>query len=213
MKPQSQKILKIWFISIQFLTVPFNFALTRLLKLKAKRPPHLRIPHGTLIIANHQSKIDPFLISYHIGVRNWTKIVPIRYPVTPDYMSRPILGFCIRLLGGYNIGETVMARAQKLLFTRQLLRSGYTIVIFPEGKIVHDSDFVEQFKRGAHMLFSEPCSVVFVRLTGLNEKHKFHFWRKDTRVTLTYSDCINASVPIEEKVAHLAKFYGIETSL
>ena len=163
--------LKVWFVFAQLLTIPANFFFTRLLKLQVSRPAHFKIEHGTLIIANHQSKIDPFLISYHVGFKHLMSALPIRYPVTPDFMNRPILGLCISLLGGYNIGETPLERLKKLLFTRDLLKQGYSIVLFPEGKIVRDQDMVEDFKKGANALFNENYPVVFVRLKGLNNKH------------------------------------------
>lgn len=208
-----QKILAwVWFTCIQIATIPVNFILTKLLKLTIERPRDFHITHGTLIIANHQSKIDPFLISYHIGARNWKNIVPIRYPVTPDYMTKPIMGFIISLLGGYNIGSTVLERLQKLVFTRELLREKYTIVIFPEGKITRDSDMVDEFKKGAYALFNENYPVVFVRLTGLNEKHKFHFW-KNTRAKLSYSTCYDTTVTKEEKVNAMMEFFGIHEEI
>ncbi len=196
-----------WFVFIQILTIPANFCISRLLRLRIVKPKDLTLKPGTLIIANHQSKIDPFLVSYHLRIRSWTIMLPIRYPVDPEFMKRPILGFCIRLLGGYSIGETSMERAKKLLFTRQLLDDGYSIVIFPEGKIVRDSDFVEQFQKGAHMLFADPRPVVFVRLSGLNEKHKFHFWRGGTHPVLSYSSVIDAADSTEEKVKRMTDFY------
>ena len=202
-------LLKIWFVCIQFLTVPVNFVLTALLKLKIKRPDNFKIEHGTLIIANHQSKIDPFLISYHIGIKNWTTIVPLRYPVTPDYMNKPLMGFIIRLLGGYSIGENSLERLQKLLFTRQLLKQGYTVVLFPEGKIVRDKDMIAEFQRGVHVLFSENYPVVFVRLVGLNEKHKYRFW-KNTRAHFEYSEFLGSDVPKERKVEAMMRFYEVE---
>lgn len=199
-------LLKLWFVCIQLMTIPVNFVLTRLLRITVKRPYDLRITHGTFIVANHQSKIDPFLITYHIGIRNWTNVVPVRYPVTPDYMERTILGFFIRLFGGYNIGTTVMERMQRLLLTRDFLRQGYTILLFPEGKIVRDSDMVADFERGAKVLFSENVPIVLVRLTGLNAKHKFHFW-KNPSATLEYSECLSPEMSIEAKINRMLEFY------
>lgn len=200
-------LLKLWFTAIQYMTVPVNFVLTILLNLEVKRPPNLRITHGTFIVANHQSKIDPFLVTYHVGVKNWTKIVPVRYPVTPDYMDKPMLGFCIRLLGGYNIGSSTIERMQRLLLTRDLLRAKYNILLFPEGKIVRDTDMVADFERGAKMLFSENVPIVFVRLVGLNAKHKFHFW-KNPYATLEYSEPLDPSMSIEEKTKRMMDFYA-----
>ncbi len=201
-------LAKTWFCWAQFLTIPFNILFTMLLKLKIERPNTFTIEHGTLIIANHQSKVDPFLISHHVGFQNLWKTLPIRYPVTPEYMNKPITGFIIRLLGGYSVGESSLERMQKLLYTRQLLKEGYTVVLFPEGKIVRDKDMVEQFQKGVHVLFSENYPMIFVRLTGLNDVHKYHFW-KNSRALFEYSDFMGRNVSPEEKVRVMLNFYGL----
>lgn len=200
------KITKIWFVIAQILTIPANFILTKLLRLTVERPDAFTISHGTLIIANHQSRIDPFLISYHIGIRNLPATLPIRYPVTHEYMQKPFLGFCIKLLGGYDIGANHMERLHKLVFTRSLLKQGYSIVLFPEGKIVRDRDMVADFQKGANMLFNENYPVVFVRLTGLNRKHPVRFW-KNKNIKLSYSSYFDESVPKEEKIEAMVRFF------
>ena len=204
--------LKTWFVFTQILTIPANFIFTRLLRLKVERPKNFTIKHGTLIIANHQSKIDPFLISYHVGIHRLHNVLPIRYPVTPEYMSKPLTGFFIRLLGGYSVGKNSMERLQKLLYTRQLLKSGYTVVLFPEGKIVRDQDMVAEFQRGVNVLFSENYPTIFVRLTGLNEKHKFRFW-KNNHALFQYSECYDTDVPREKKVEAMMAFYNMTNSV
>ena len=208
MRSVTNILLRTWFVIIQFLTVPPNFVFTRILHLTVERPHDFKIPHGTLIIANHQSKIDPFLISYHVGIKNWTSIVPIRYPVTPDYMNKHIMGFIICLFGGYNIGNTPLERLKKLVYTRELLRQKYSVVLFPEGKIVRDRDRVAEFQKGAHMLFNENYPLVFVRLTGLNRKHYLRFWKnKDKNIKLIYSKCYDETVDPKEKIEAMVSFF------
>lgn len=200
---------KIWFSIAQLLTIPANFVLTRILKLKVSRPTGFKISRGTLIIANHQSKIDPFLISYHIGIKNWSTMIPIRYPVTHEYMELPILSFFIKLLGGYNIGKTAMERLKKLAFTRDLLKKGYSVVLFPEGKISREVEKINEFQRGAEMLFTYNYPVIFVKLTGLNDKHKYHFW-KNKSTKFEYSEFLGVDVPAAKKVEAMMEFYQQE---
>jgi 1-acyl-sn-glycerol-3-phosphate acyltransferase len=195
-----------WFVCAQHCTIPANICVTILLRLKITRPHNFRIPQGTLIIANHQSRIDPFLISYHIGMHNLRHTLPIRYPVTPSYIRRPILGLIIRMLGGYDIGNSTIERLQRLIFTRDLLRKKYTIVLFPEGKIVRERNNIAAFQRGASMLFALQCPVVFVRLTGLNQHHRFYFW-EGNKAHLTYSKVYEATLSAEEKILAMEQFF------
>ncbi|QQR64561.1 1-acyl-sn-glycerol-3-phosphate acyltransferase [Candidatus Kaiserbacteria bacterium] len=207
-KDLQEYFLKKWFFFIQILTIPANIIFSCLLQLVVERPPAFKTTHGMLIIANHQSKIDPFLISYHIGIRNILTTIPIRYPVDHKYISKPFIGFCIRLLGGYDIGGNHMERLKKLVFTRNLFHRGYTVVLFPEGKITRDSDMVDEFKRGASALFNENYPVVFVRLTGLNTKHRFHFWKKSC-TKLSYSVPLGSDVSREKKIETMIEFFYI----
>jgi 1-acyl-sn-glycerol-3-phosphate acyltransferase len=193
MTKMKRSLVKTWFIIIQILTIPANLFLTKLLRLKVDRPSDFKITHGTLIIANHQSRVDPFLISTHIGFKNLHHTLPIRYPVTPEYMHRPILGFCIRLLGGYNIGNDPLERLKKLIFTRSLLKHGYSVVLFPEGKITRDKDMVNDFKKGAN-----------------NHKHRLHFW-KNKVTKLSYSTYYGPEVSREEKIAAMMLFFNSVT--
>lgn len=117
-----------------------------------------------------------------------------------------MLGRCIKLFGGYTIGETVLERLQQLVRTRTLLHSGYTVLLFPEGEIIRDSDMVGTFKRGAHVLFDEEYPILLVRLSGLNKVHRFRFW-KNKGATLTYSEYLDPALSREEKLLRMQQFY------
>ena len=200
--------LRLWFCFTQLLTIVPNLIATFLLGLKISHAPGFKIEPGTLIVANHQSKFDPFLISYHVGYRNWLPLIPIRYPVTHEYMSGGILRIFISLLGGYNIGETPVQRLKGLARTRELLKSKYSVVIFPEGKINYTADDIDTFKRGVEMLFSYNYPVVFVRLEGLNRPLQFPFWSNKQNRSISYSAFYGEEVSANEKVSLMLQFYS-----
>ena len=203
-----KRLLRIWFCFIQFLTIPANFCYSRATNLQVVRPPSFTIENGTLIVANHQSKWDPFLISYHIGISNWFTIVPLRYPVTPDYMLTGWLRFFITIFGGYSIGHTPLQKLKGLALTRELLREQYSVVLFPEGKISYTTDETDVFQRGVEMLFSYNYPVVFVRLSKLNSPDKFYFWQKN-RPTIEYSNFLGSDIPAETKIKKMMEFYNL----
>jgi len=201
-----RKALKIWFITMQLFTTPVNTVVTKLWKIQVIRPSDFKITHGTLIIANHQSKLDPFLISHHVGAKRWKNILPLRYPVTPYYMKKVPLGIFIRLLGGYNIGENPLERLKKLYLTKELLKEGNTIVIFPEGKITRDTDTVSEFQKGSEKLFAENYPVVFVKLTGINQINPWKFWM-DHSPKIEYSQYYDESYDPAQKLAAMQEFF------
>jgi 1-acyl-sn-glycerol-3-phosphate acyltransferase len=188
----------------QLAVIPFTWFFMRRIGLQVHTPPGLSAPPGTLVLANHRSMLDPFIVTYHLRARNLDSTLPVRYPTTPDYARRPILGTAISLLGAYDIGSTPMEKAKKLLYTRDLLNQNCTVLLFPEGKIVSEGHLVSDFERGAQMLFAYDYPTVFVRLTGF-ETGSFLNPEKDIDAHLYYSDVIRGTAA--EKIAVMERFF------
>ena len=195
------------FITTQLATCPLEWWLNRRIKLRVHVPPNFHVPRGTLVIANHRSLFDPFLVTYHLGSHNWLTTLPTLFPTKSSYASRPILGRVIKMLGAYDIGKTSIDRAKKLLYTRNLLDRRYTVLLFPEGGIVDNGEVLKEFKRGAKMLFMHDYPTVFVRLSGFNTQSFF----KPETVTdarMYYSDVIHGTP--EYKIERLRQFFGTD---
>lgn len=195
-----------FFTVTQFTTfIVFDWWLSRLIGLRTYVPKNFDVPRGTLVLANHRSLFDPFLITYHLGRQNWYRAIPTRYPTKSSYARRLVLGSTIKLLGAYDIGATSVERAKKLLFTRELLDRGYTVLLFPEGKIVDKGEVIEEFRQGAKMLFSYDYPTVFVRLSGFNTNS---FLRPGTvtDARMHYSEVIRGDA--ETKLERLRQFFG-----
>ncbi|OGZ41646.1 MAG: hypothetical protein A2W41_05030 [Candidatus Ryanbacteria bacterium RIFCSPHIGHO2_01_45_13] len=194
-----------WFITTQLTTCPLDWWLSRRIGLRVWVPNNFYVPRGTLVLANHRSIFDPFLVTYHLGKQNWYRAIPTRYPTKSSYASQFMLGSTIKMLGAYDIGKTSMERAKKLLYTRDLLDRGYTVLLFPEGKIVDEGAVVEEFQRGAKMLFAHDYPTVFVRLLGFNTDSFLH---PDTvqDANMHYSEVIRGDSAT--KLERLRQFFG-----
>jgi len=190
-------------LSTTIFTAPFSYLI---LKTRIVRPVYFIPPRGTLFISNHQSKLDPFLITYHVGAKNYPVILPMRFPVMSSVMRIPFIGLCIRLLGGYDIKEKPFERAKQLLYTRELLRRGTSVLIFPEGRIARNGDHVEEFYKGIEMILMENIPLVLVRLKGLN-RSRFRFFYRSSQTEIIFSDSIK-DIPKEEKKRIIREFYG-----
>lgn len=195
------------YIFFQVLSVPYEFFLFTWFRVRVYRPEEFSLPSGSLLVANHQSKLDPFFITYGVGVKNWISILPTRYPVISEYMKIPVLGFLISLIGGYDVGATPIIRMKKLLYTRDiLLHHKNTLLIFPEGKINRTIDVdYEGFQDGIKKLLVEDVPVVFVRLTGLNRK-SFSRPFDNVERSICYSKVFRYE-SIEEKLRQMSEFY------
>ena len=197
--------LNSWFLTTQLATTPLDWWLSRRIGLRVHVPDNFYVPRGTLVLANHRSLLDPFLVTFHLGHQNWYTSVPTRFPTKSSYASRPILGSVIKMLGGYDIGATSVERAKKLLFTRNLLDREHTVLLFPEGKIVDEGTVVEEFQQGAKMLFAHDYPTVFVRISGFNTNSFLHP-STVTDARMDYSEVIRGDA--ETKLERLRQFFG-----
>lgn len=193
------------FITTQLATTPIDWWLSRRIGLQVSLPPDLYVPVGTLVIANHRSMLDPFLVTYHLGPQNWITSVPTRYPMDADYARRPIIGSMAKMLGAYDIGATPIERAKKLLFTRDLLDKGRTVLLFPEGELVEEGSVVKEFQQGAKMLFSHDYPTLFVRLSGFTTE-SFLKPKSVTDARMRYSRIVRGDAA--DKLAYMREFFG-----
>lgn len=146
---------------------------------------------GSLIISNHQSVLDPFIILSHLPIRVFLRMLPIRFPTTHDYYK--YLRFLF-FVGAYDIGADKRERMIGLFRTRQFLMNRESVMIFPEGKISEEEEILE-FKKGITFLTDIATNVIFVRMEGFSQKH----WiRKKTRRSVAFSDVCDLSGNCED---------------
>ena len=126
---------------------------------------HLR--RGSLVVANHQWFLDPFVVLAHLPLAAFLALLPIRFPVKHKFMKNRRWQW-LRLLGCYDIGATPREKMVGLYRARQLLRQGVTIFLFPEGN-VNQSGQTGEFS--GELNFSLPktlrsCSFAYKGFTG-----------------------------------------------
>lgn len=113
-----------------------------------------------LIVANHQSFLDPPLVG--LSIRN-------RHPV---YLARaglfknPVFGALLRALNAVPIKEGGRADVAAMRTAIEELQKGKCLTIFPEGSRSEDGAMVP-FKRGAWLLITKArCAVLPVAVEG-----------------------------------------------
>lgn len=141
---------------------------------------------GTVLISNHQSNVDPFLILSCFSLRQFLNIVPVRFPVADhvykDKKLNPRFFPILKILGCFSIGDTATKKMRALFYIKQLLEQGVTLLIFPEGK--HNQEIkVTEFKQGINFFKDAADSMVLIKLTGLNKTA-----RDNNRASVTFSE-------------------------
>lgn len=110
-----------------------------------------------IIASNHKHLLDPFIIC--LSLPFWAKVWPIRFMAEYKRVHGPILRFLLKtkiLLVFYKILGTFPAnRGQGVEYAirlpLKLLKAGQSVLIFPEGRIIHNDDLGE-FKQGVAVM-------------------------------------------------------------
>lgn len=199
-------IQDLFFSIIQILSIPLIYFLYVVLKPQITKPKGLVVPRGTLIISNHQSVFDPWFVGNFMGLRNLLKNLPMRFPVTPKFFRRPFMGTFIWCFGGFDIGLTPLEKAKKLLFIRELIHKKYTVLLFPEGRIVKDKVNQAEFKRGMTMLASEDIPFLVAHIDEIPEVSEMTF--RNSGIKIRYSNIIK-NVSSEEKMNIIQEFFSL----
>ena len=116
---------------------------------------------GLVVAANHQTYLDPFLIS--IPIKR-----PLRFLAWNVVLDWPLVGKLMRLLGAWPLlleGSDPAAIRRSL----QWVREGGAIMIFPEGGRGHPDGTMFKFKAGAvRMALEVGVPVLPVTIRGAN---------------------------------------------
>lgn len=99
---------------------------------------------GLLVIANHQSHLDPPLVGVAIRRRNMAAIA------REGLFRIPVLGWWLRAVGCISVKEEG-GDAAAMRAGIEVLKRGRLIVIFPEGSRSPDGE-IKEFKRGVWLL-------------------------------------------------------------
>jgi 1-acyl-sn-glycerol-3-phosphate acyltransferase len=119
----------------------FHFALRKLLTFlfQAEVRGNIEVLSNSkmpiILALNHAARIDPFLLAL-LPLRTIAKLTPLGFPTTTNYYDLLMYRIWIAPLGAYPIPLYAISVEEFLGETISKLHSGYTVVLFPEGKIV-----------------------------------------------------------------------------
>jgi 1-acyl-sn-glycerol-3-phosphate acyltransferase len=168
------------------------------------RLPSTEIPlpqqGGALVVANHVSGLDPFLLI--ASTRR-----PLRFLIAREEYERPYLNWLFKASGCIPVdrsGNPELALRQAL----KALKKGEVIAIFPHGKIHLDSDPPRKLKAGfARLAAWTNVPVYSVRIDGVAAQgHVILAPFVPSKVNLTvFSPLQISSEDMDERVSLIAK--------
>ncbi len=134
--------------------------------IEGERPPDIDT-RGYVVVANHESQADPFLLSF----LPWD----MRWVAKEDLFKQPLSGLALRLGGDIPLrrGEGESVRAC-LLECERALRGGISVMMFPEGTRSRGGELLP-FKDGAFDLaIAAGVPVLPVALAGTRAMRPKH---------------------------------------
>jgi len=142
--------------------------------------PASRPVRKTVVVSNHESNADPFLVSFLPWEMKWLgKASAFRIPV---------VGWMMRMAGDISVerGDSDSAKAAMAVCADWLAR-GVPVMLFPEGTRSKDGQLLP-FKDGAFRLAIDTgADVLPLAIAGTREalpKHSWRFGRSEGRVTV-----------------------------
>lgn len=139
---------QLWFSSI------IRWVLKFWLEIEIKGLENLNNLEKPFILAsNHQSLIDPFLITSHLP----KKFLPVRW-AAHRYFFEHWYKFFFEALGAFPIApKTARDDLNKAV---NLLKQGYVVGFFPEGKLSPEKNKLLPVKEGVNILQRKSCVLI-----------------------------------------------------
>lgn len=132
-----------------------------LYRVKHKELQHLPEEGGALLVCNHITYMDAFILSGACPR-------PIRFVMEEEYAELPLVKYFFRLTKVIPINASKSGSIRRAFFdVEQALSNGEIVLIFPEGVLTHNGE-VGAFLRGIDIILKRsPVPVIPMALCGL----------------------------------------------
>lgn len=115
------------------------------IKVEVRGLEYAKPDEAQIFVANHQSFFDIFTLSGYLPIQ-------IRWMAKASLFRIPFVGWAMRAAGYISVERENKKQAyQSFLSTVEKLKTGYSVVIFPEGTRSVDGN-IGPFKKGSHLL-------------------------------------------------------------
>jgi 1-acyl-sn-glycerol-3-phosphate acyltransferase len=167
----------------KILQIPARFLTTNLFDLKVYGLENVPESGGVLLVANHQSYLDPVLVA--VRLRR-----PVSFMAKSELFENPFLGWLIRALHAYPVrkGEGDIGAIRQAI---QRLNDGYALNVYPEGTRTLDGNIAPLEKGIALIIRKVDVPVVPVAIHG-----SFQAWTKGSKLFHPHPIWLNYGKPL-----------------
>jgi 1-acyl-sn-glycerol-3-phosphate acyltransferase len=198
----------LWKLLIFFIYRPRYYNIKEIIKLK--RP--------IIVASNHKNFLDPWIIG--IGFPFRSKVFPIIWLAAEKFFKIPVISFILRAYSSLPVKRGIEVEESLKEALHYLKEEKVSIGIFPEGKIIFDSDKIEIFKKGVGFLYKEtktpvlPIAIRFRKkfewsdLITRKNKVYVYFGRPIYNINFQGEDLTEISNYVREEVKDLFDIYN-----
>ncbi|MEM3074338.1 MAG: lysophospholipid acyltransferase family protein [Candidatus Pacearchaeota archaeon] len=147
----------------------FHYPLKIILNQEITVPKNLKLKKSVLIIANHRSRTDPFLLA-QLPFSLFKKLAPVYFPTAEKYHKNIFLSFLLKSVGSYPIKRWGWSFDDIFDRTIRDLRNGKTTLIFPEGQIVRKGEKVKAKIGFLYLASKVNATILPIKLERKNNK-------------------------------------------
>lgn len=172
---------------------------------------------GVIFIANHSSKWDSFFVGSSMPQPFFKKMKGLKYMAYAKYANRQWYSGYIRLVGAYPVYSCGGDYDKSLKETIEILKSNYSLVMFPTGKRLGEFDSAEARPGVAYLAQNLNPLIIPVYIANSHHIRFSEFCLRRRRVSLTFGapfrwtevataadDLRTRAVKIMKRVAELA---------
>ena len=171
------------------LTLPIRFFLKVKGEHDLKFLETINKKEGLILISNHTSRSDPFVILSSLPFSVFYKLVPIHFMTTLSYLNTWLQRLFLTPLGCFP-HKTDDPSYSSINKSIEFLKKGERVFIFPEGKRVKALENSET-KRGVGILASQGSySILPIRINGIEHLTLKRILRRQVNTTVSSSHII-----------------------
>ena len=190
-----EKVGLTWGIVMAILYVPFSL----LVKLRYRNIERLPQDGAAIIVTNHVSHVDPFLVAKLVldGARR------PRFLAKDTIFDVPVVGAAMRGMGHIPVKRGTSDAIESLAAAVDALRRGGMIVLHPEGTVTRDPDFWPMSgKTGAARLALLAPDVPVIPVAQWGIQQQVDLYRKRVRLVPRPRHVLSVGEPIDLSAFH-----------
>ncbi|HEY4482755.1 MAG TPA: lysophospholipid acyltransferase family protein [Candidatus Paceibacterota bacterium] len=179
-------------------SIPFRLILFFFVGLRARGLANLQnvdTSSGLIFASNHNNQLDSIILPCALPLLS--RLGPVYFVAleSKEYTRFPIGryfygGWLFKILGAYSFKKGLHNYADSLATHITLLKSGRTVSIYPQGKIVYGDEIIEAHGGVAYLAQASGAPIIPICIEGDKDLHWWQFFLLQRKVKVTFGKSI-----------------------